>query len=117
MTTLCPARLRRILATPALLLALGGAVACAVNPAQDLLGLPAQTSAQELPLDVQEFVIQQNKCDDWRRAVVAGDPRREKLGKDIVAICGKKHAELARLKTKYAENPRVLYSLQFYEEE
>ena len=117
MTTLCPARVRRLLSAPALMRALGGALACSVNPAQDLLGLPAQTSAQELPLDVQEFVIQQNKCDDWRRAVVAGDPRREKLGKDIVVNCGKKHEELARLQTKYTGNPEVLYTLRFYEEE
>jgi hypothetical protein len=109
MTTLCPARVRRLLTTAAMLLALGGAVACSE--------IPVQTSAQALPLDVRDFVMQQNKCDDWRRAVAAGDPRREQLGKDIVAICGKKHTELARLKTKYADDPQVLYSLQYYEEE
>ncbi len=101
----------------ALLAAVVGGLACATNPATDLLGLPAQTSAQQLPLDVRQFVIQQNKCDDWRRAVAAGDPRREKLGKDIVAICGKKQQDLARLKTQYADDPQVLYTLRFYEEE
>ncbi len=98
-------------------MAVVGGLACATNPATDLLGLPAQTSAQQLPLDVRQFVIQQNKCDDWRRAVAAGDPRREKLGKDIVAICGKKQQDLARLKTQYADDPQVLYTLRFYEEE
>ncbi len=100
---------RGLLAAPATLLALVGALACA--------GLSAQTSAQQLPLDVQAFVMQQNKCDDWRRAVAHGDPRREKLGKDIVVNCGNKHEELARLKTKYAGSPEVLYTLQFYESE
>ncbi len=108
---------RGLLAAPATLLALLGALACAGDPAQDLLGLPALTSAQQLPLDVQAFVTQQNKCDDWRRAVAHGDPRREKLGKDIVVNCGNKHEEQARLKTKYAGSPEVLYTLQFYESE
>ncbi len=116
MPTRCPSP-RGLLAAPASLLALVAALACAGDPAQDLLGLPAQTSAQQLPLDVQAFVTQQNRCDDWRRAVAHGDPRREKLGKDIVANCGKKHEELARLKTKYAGSPEVLYTLQFYQEE
>ncbi len=117
MPTRCPSPLRGRVAASATLLALVGALACAGNPTQSLLGLPAQTTAQQLPLDVQAFVMQQNKCDDWRRAVAHGDPRREKLGKEIVVNCGKKHEELARLKTKYAGDPEVLYTLQFYEEE
>ncbi len=112
----CPSP-RGLRAAPATLLALVAALACAGDPAQDLLGLPAQTSAQQLPLDVQAFVTQQNKCDDWRRAVAHGDPRREKLAKNIVVNCGNKHEELARLKTKYAGSPEVLYTLQFYESE
>jgi hypothetical protein len=117
MPTRCPSPLCGRVAASVTLLALVGALACAGGAAQDLLGLPAQTTAQQLPLDVQAFVKQQNKCDDWRRAVAHGDPRREKLGKDIVVNCGKKHEELARLKTKYTGNPEVLYTLRFYEEE
>ncbi len=117
MPTRCPSPLRGRVAASVTLLALAGTLACAGDLAQNLLGLPAQTSAQQLPLDVQAFVMQQNKCDDWRRAVAHGDPRREKLGKDIVVNCGKKHEELARLKTKYTGNPEVLYTLRFYEED
>ncbi len=117
MPTRRPSPLRGLLAAPAMLLALVGALACAGNAAQDLLGIPAQTTAQQLPLDVQAFVTQQNRCDDWRRAIAHGDPRREKLGKDIVANCGRRREELARLKTKYSDNPEVLYTLRFYQEE
>ncbi len=95
-------------------IALATALLVAWTPPTGAAAVP-QPSARPLPADVRAFVARRDRCDHFRGEDSDDPARQREIARSLERDCAGTDTALARLKTRYRGNVRVVRLLSRYD--